>query len=456
MMKTRKRSPQKRHIGIVVLGCDKNTADAELFAGSLVSRLPEGVHVQAVSGPESLEGPPLDAVIIFTCAFIHDAKTESIETILSWTAAKEELGTPRRVYVAGCLSERYKSDLESEIPEADGFVGIHQLDALLENLADKDPAPASAAACHVPSRQRLDQKPFAYLKIADGCDRSCTFCIIPDIKGSYVSRPKEVLLAEAADIIAAGVREINLVAQDTTEYGQDLYDNYRLANLLKDLCALPGKFWIRLLYCYPSGITEELIAQLAGQPKIVPYLDIPLQHSSPTVLKAMGRRENPEAIRALIARLRAAIPGLVLRTTMMTGFPGETEKDHRHMLAFIRELSFQWLGAFTYSPEEGSPAAAMKPQVSKKVAQRRYDAVMQAQAEITEAFNEKRAGTRTTVLVEEYDAEMGLWKARSAAEAPDVDGAIYLETENPLKPGQFLNVLFTRATLYDMYARPIL
>lgn len=439
-------------IGIVVLGCDKNTADAERFAGALEQQLPSGAEVRALSDPDAAP-PGLDAVILFTCAFIHDAKTESVETILTWTASKTDRNSPGRVYVAGCLSERYRTELEAEIPEVDGFFGIHELDALLRHVC----GPYGAGAPHLcgagPGRKRLDNKPYAFLKIADGCDRACTFCIIPGIKGGLSSIPREAVLAEAEALVRSGVRELNLVAQDTTAYGGDLYEDYRLADLLGDLCAVPGDFWVRCLYCYPSGISDALAQQMAAQPKIVPYLDIPLQHVSPRILKAMGRPEKADKIASLLARLRKAVPGIVFRTTMLTGFPGETEEDHQAMLYFMAAQRFEWLGAFTYSPEEGSPAASMRPKVPAVVARKRRDAVMELQAGITEAFNRGREDVRELVLVEEFEEETGLWKGRSRSEAPEVDGMILIEGGPELRPGQFVTVELTRADLYDMYAR---
>lgn len=439
----------KPNIGIVVLGCDKNTADAEHFAGGLEKRLPKGGTVLACANPDDVP-PDLDVVIIFTCAFIHDAKVESIEMILAWTALKAERGTPGRVYVAGCLAERYRKELEAEIPEVDGFFGVHELDLLFERLGEIYIEPNAGSSDGLVARKRLVPASYAFLKIADGCDRACTFCVIPRIKGAFNSVPREMLLADASALVASGVREINLVAQDTTAYGKDLYRDYGLAELLEDLCAIPGDFWIRCLYCYPNGITDALIRQMIAQPKIAPYLDIPLQHISPPVLKAMGRPEKARDVAALLRRLREEIPGLVLRTTMLTGFPGEGEGDHQAMLQFITEHAFEWLGAFTFSPEEGSPAARMKGRVAPSLARRRREAVMELQAGITERFNKNREGSEALVLVEEFDPEMGLWKGRSRAEAPDVDGMVLVKSDVPLQPGQFVRVKLTEAVLYDI------
>ena len=436
-------------VGIVVLGCDKNTADAEHFAGLLEKRLPASTKILSLVEPDkTITG--LDAVVIFTCAFIHDAKEESVAAILEWTEFRAAHGSPRTLYVAGCLSQRYKKELEAEMPEVDGFFGIHELDALANRLC----AESVVTPRELPPRKRLTEKPYAFLKIGDGCGRGCTFCIIPAIKGRRaVSVPKENILADAAALIASGVRELNLVAQDITEYGKDCYSKYRLADLLAELCALRGDFWVRCLYCYPTGITDALLEQLAGQPKITPYLDIPLQHVSPAILRAMGRPEKTTYVLGLLDKLRSRVPGIVVRTTMMVGFPGETEADHRAMLDFIHTQAFPWLGAFIYSPEEDTPASSLKRRASKRIAQQRHDAVMQAQAAITERFNQGRVGTVEQVLVEGYDADMGLWKGRSRAEAPEVDGMILIEHDGELETGRMVQVRLTRAEVYDMYGR---
>lgn len=440
-------------IGILVLGCDKNMADAEHFAGVLKRRLPGNTEIRSIEAPDD-NAAGLNAIVIFTCAFIHDAKEESIEAILAWTAFRRDQGAPRAIYVAGCLSQRYKKELEAEMPEVDGFFGIHELDTLADRLCSHSSRRLPVSTCRFPVRKRLSKNPYAFLKIADGCDRKCTFCIIPAIKGRIsVSIPKDNVLADAAALITSGVRELNLVAQDITGYGKDCYSTYRLADLLADLCALPGDFWIRCLYCYPVGITNALLEQLACQPKIVPYLDLPLQHVSPAVLKAMGRPEKTTYVANLLDKLRSKVPGIVLRTTMMVGFPGETEADHHAMLDFIHAQSFPWLGAFLYSPEEDTPAASLKNRVPKRIAQQRFDTVMQAQAEITGRFNQLRVGTTERVLIEGYDADMELWKGRSRAEAPEVDGMILIEHDGELVPGQFVQVEVTRAEVYDVYGR---
>lgn len=436
-------------VGIIVLGCDKNTADAEHMAGMLAKHAPRNTRIEGIAR-DAAAIPGLDALIIYTCGFIHDAKEESIETILEWCRQKSETGNPRRIYVVGCLSQRYTDELRKEIPEVDAFFGVNEVEkiinAVCENTAMEN-LPDDAAA-----RKQLESKPYAFLKIADGCNHSCTFCIIPTIKGAYYSRPREVLLEEAQNLVAAGIREINLVAQDITGYGRDLYPDYRLPELLRDLCAIPGEFWIRCLYCYPGGITDALVEELATQPKIVPYIDIPLQHVSPAVLKAMKRPAPEQDIKALVHKLRSAIPSLALRTTMIVGFPGETEADHEAMLDAVKEIGFEWLGAFPYCPEEGTAAASMPNQVPEDVVRERYEALMELQAEITVAFNVNREGTRTRVLVEGYDKDLNAWTARSVAEAPEVDGAILIHAHPDVRQGEFIDVELRRASLYDITA----
>lgn len=436
-------------IGIVILGCDKNTADAEHFAGALAQHLPPGTQIHSVQEPNS-QMPPMDAVIIFTCAFITDAQEESVSAILEWVHAKEEWRNPARVFVAGCLPQRYREELEQSLPEVDGFAGVHGLNQLLYTIISKRTHLTTG-----PKRKRLDSHPYAFLKIADGCNRACSFCIIPKIKGRHRSTSKETLLADAAALLNSGVREINLVAQDLTAYGKDQRMGYRLSDLLKDLCALPGDFWIRCLYCYPTGINDTLLETMASKSKIVPYLDIPLQHISPKILKSMGRKETLASVRILLNKIRARLPNVALRTTMMVGFPGETEDDHKQMLDFIQEQSFTWVGAFKYSSEVGTPAASMRPRVSARIAQRRYEAVMELQAQITAMFNESRVGKHSIVLIEAYDPVMGLWRGRSASEAPEVDGMVWVEPASNLGVGQFRKVVFTRADMYDMYARTL-
>lgn len=437
--------------GIVILGCDKNTADAEHFAGRLKSACGDRIQVVQAAAPEE-SAVDLDVIVIFSCAFILDAKTESVEMILSWIDARKTASTDPQIFVVGCLSQRYKKELEAELPEVTGFYGIDELDGLLLRLRRLCDAEGQDRDKSV-KRKRLSQVPYAFLKIADGCDRACSYCVIPEIKGRFYSVPREALLGDARALIDSGVREINVVAQDTTAYGHDLYRDYGFAQLLRDLCALPGDFWLRCLYCYPDAITPELIEVIADEKKIVPYLDVPLQHSAPSVLRAMGRSWNGVDIRALLRQLRTTIPGLVLRTTMLVGFPGETEADHQHMLQFMEEQRFEWLGAFPFSAEEGSPAAAMSAQLPAEVIQERWEAVMGLQALITGEFMAGRAGGEELVLIDAPDEDTHLWRCRSAFEAPEVDGTLYLAPAPGLAPGQWHKVRVVQAEVYDLYCR---
>ncbi|HOJ32917.1 MAG TPA: 30S ribosomal protein S12 methylthiotransferase RimO [Candidatus Hydrogenedentes bacterium] len=440
-------------IGIFILGCDKNTVDAEYLAGILAEK---GCEVIA-EPPLTM---PLDAAVVVTCGFIADAKVESIDKILELAQAKETLGNPKRLYIMGCLSQRYANDLSTEVPQIDGIVGVGQMKQLAAMiLAEKThhtlvrPVPRTSFRGALP-RQRLDTRPYAFLKIADGCNHACTFCSIPIMKGAYQSIPPHTLLREAQQLLAQGVRELNLVAQDIAGYGIDQWKSYRLPHLLKDLCSLSGTFWIRLLYCYPHGITDPLLEVMATEPKIVPYLDIPFQHFDPEVLERMGRpfgKLNPEEV---VSKVRSAMPGIVLRTTMLVGFPGESPRAHRNMLQAMERLRFERLGAFIYSPEEGTPAANFPKQVRRVTRQRRWDTVMSLQAEISAAFCASRVGSRTQVLVEDFDKDLQMYVTRSAAEAPEVDGLVYVTSEKPLALGEFIDVQITNADVYDIYAVP--
>ena len=443
-----------KRVGIITLGCDKNTVDNEYLAGLLSQ---EGCELVSMDFDGAVPSG-LDAVVVTTCGFIESAREQSVDTILEMADRKTRLGDPRCLFVAGCLSQRYGEQLMAEIPEIDGLVGVGQFARMAEMItaldagerqSDVRPEPCMRLEGRL-SRRRLDARPYAFLKISDGCNHACTFCSIPLIKGHYHSVAREILLDEARELIASGVREINLVAQDISIYGSDLGGDYRLPDLLRDLCALEGDFWIRCLYCYPGLIDEALIEALATQPKIVPYLDMPLQHLAPDVLKRMKRPHHETRIDALVGRLREAIPGLTLRTTMIVGDPGETPADHRALLAGLERLRFERLGAFEYSPEEGTPAATAPRQVGLRTRSKRWNEVMAAQMEIAEGWNQGRVGTVVRVLIDEYDEAAGLWVGRSAAEAPEVDGKIFVQSSQPLAAGQFVAVRIEEASAYDL------
>jgi ribosomal protein S12 methylthiotransferase len=439
-------------IGVVTLGCDKNTVDNEYLAGMLA-----GAGCELVTG--DLDEAEMDAVVITTCGFIGRAKEQSVQAIVDMCERKTQTGNPGRVYVAGCLAQRYADDLLNEIPEIDGLVGVGQFDKLAQIILNDAQADQRNAANLVPQvdiyrfmqRKRLDNRPHAFLKLADGCNHACTFCSIPIMKGKLRSVPPEILLQEARALVEQGVKEINLVAQDLADYGRDRWKDYRLPQLLKDLCAIDGDFWVRCFYLYPGGINDAVLETLASEPKIVPYVDMPLQHLDLGVLRRMKRPYREVNTFKLVERMRAAVPNLVLRTTMIVGFPGETEEEHENMLAGMEELRFDRLGAFQYSLEEDTPAGQIVDQVEEEVKEERWHAVMQCQAAIAEEVNHTRIGERTRVLVESYDSEQGLYVCRSYGEAPEVDGNVLLKSEEPLRVGEFVEAEITSADTYDLY-----
>lgn len=444
-------------VGIVTLGCDKNTVDNEYLAGLLEQA---GCSVVPIEAVETL--PPLDAAVVTTCGFIRSATEQSLDTLLELADAKRRSKGAFRLFVAGCLSQRYAGDLLDEIPEIDGIAGVGQFQQLADMIL-KFPAGSASGRCIVSAspvpasdfplpRTRLDQKPYAFLKIADGCNHACTFCAIPIMKGKLKSLPKETLLAEARALLASGVKELNLIAQDLTQFGMDREDQYRLPNLLEDLCALEGDFWIRCLYCYPGGITADFLAVVARQPKVVPYLDIPFQHLDPGILKRMRRPAHDLHATELVRRLREIIDGLAIRSTMMVGFPGETSSSFERLIEGIQAIQFNWLGVFKYSAEEGTRAAEYQRQVSPGVMEKRWHTVMETQADISSKLNLARVGSRARVLVESYDPILHRWIARSSCEAPDVDGRVLLHSSTPLPVGTFQEVRITGSDVYDLDA----
>lgn len=449
-------------VGLVTLGCDKNTVDNEYLAGLLDKA---GCEVVAADGPDvaSLPAGPFDTVVVTTCGFIADAKEQSVEVLVELAERKRLEGNPRRIFVAGCLSQRYAADLVREIPEIDALVGVGQFEELTALITEAKPlgkrshvhATPKVDVCRPIPRLSLGKKPYAFLKIADGCNHTCTFCAIPAMKGRYRSVAPDILLAEARALLKRGVRELALVAQDISAYGSDRKGRYRLPNLLRDLDSLPGDFWIRCLYCYPAGITDELLNVVALSRHIVPYLDIPLQHFDRDILKHMKRPGAGIDADRIIQRIRQAVPGVVLRTTLIVGFPGETPRAHKEMLDAVERLRFERLGAFVFSPEEDTPAAQMPRQVGDHTKQKRFHAVMNVQAEVSADFNETRVGSHVKVLIEEAGETPGTWIARSAAEAPEVDGCIHVSSSKPLKAGDFVTAEITQADIYDVVGRVV-
>lgn len=433
-------------VGMVSLGCPKNQMDAELMLARIKNA---GFELIADSGLA-------DVVIINTCGFIEDAKKESIEQIIEFGKLKDE-GRIKRIIVTGCMAERYREELVKELPECDAVLGLGAngdiVEALQSVLKGERVARFPEKSCWSMDGERLQTTPdfFAYLRIGDGCDNCCTYCAIPQIRGRLRSRGMETIIGEAHKLVENGVKELILVAQDTTLYGVDLYGRPVLPELLEKLCEIGGLRWIRLLYCYPEHITDRLLGVIAAQEKIVKYMDIPIQHASGSVLAAMNRPGDRNTLTEKIKKIRAAVPGIVLRTTVMTGFPGEGEDEFDELCDFIREMRFERLGCFAFSPEEGTAAASMPDQVEEKEKQRRRDIVMQEQSRISDDYNSAQVGKTLEVLVESYDRYAGCWFGRSAADAPDIDGKVFLTCpRSGIKPGDMVQVLITDSMDWDL------
>lgn len=432
-------------VGMVSLGCPKNQMDAELMLAKLEQA---GYEITAESGLAQV-------VIVNTCGFIEDAKQESIDNILEFAQLKKEKQI-KKIIVTGCLAERYQQELAQELPECDAVLGLGAngdiVQAVEQVMAGQTVRSFPPKSCWSLEGDRLQTTPhfFAYLRIADGCDNRCTYCAIPGIRGGLRSRPMENILAEAKKLVADGVRELVLVAQDTTVYGQDLYGECLLPALLRELCGIEDLKWIRLLYCYPEHISDELLDTIAAEEKVLNYMDIPIQHASGAVLRRMNRPGDRNSLTALVERIRSRIPAMVLRTTVMTGFPGETKQDFEELCEFIKEAQFQRLGCFAFSPEEGTAAAEMPDQVSDKVKCRRRDIVMEEQSRISDRYNESLIGTTQTVLVESFDKYAECWFGRSEGDAPDIDGKVFFVPDRPVKPGDFVQVRITDTMDWDL------
>lgn len=453
---------KKPRIGLVTLGCDKNTVDMEHVAGALARRGCE-VRVAPMDPDECRQD--FDAVVVLTCGFIADAKIQSVESLVAWAERKKETGRPARLYAAGCLVQRHPGELQKELPEVDGWVGVGQVADLVASVT-RPPAGEGCTALvrarpsmdEVPAqpRLRLESGPAAWLKIADGCNHRCAFCAIPAIKGPFASLPREFVLGEARSLVRQGVRELNLIAQDITAYGNDLYPDYRLPELLRDLCAVPGDFRVRCLYAYPGGITDRLLDVMAGEGKVVPYLDIPLQHLVPEMLKKMRRPSATLGTARLLSRIRKRLPGAVLRTTLIAGFPGETREIFREAVSLLKEYRFHWLGVFAYSPEEGTPAERFPDLPTESTRERRRLRLLEAQAAVTAELNAARVGAVERLLVEHREPESGLWQCRGPFEAPEVDGTIWLSAApGAVAAGDFVDARITASGIYDVFASPL-
>ena len=430
----------------VSLGCDKNLVDTEMMLGMLRER------GYSFTDDET----EADIAVVNTCCFIGDAKEESIDTLLE-LGERKKTGRLKCLIATGCLAQRYREEILSEIPEVDALVGTMAIDEITVAI---DEALGGRGSCYY---RDLDSAPpvrrdrvvttgghFAYLKIAEGCDKRCTYCIIPKVRGGYRSIPIEELVAQAEKLAEGGVRELILVAQETTLYGVDLYGEKSLPRLLHRLAEINDIYWIRLLYCYPEEITEELIDTIAGEPKICHYLDIPIQHASDRVLKRMGRRTSQEEFRQWIGRLREKIPDICLRTTLISGFPGETQEDFEELYRFVNEMEFDRLGVFPYSQEEGTAAAEMPDQIEDPVKESRRDELMELQQAIAFEKAEEMVGRVFTVMVEGKAADEDVYVTRTYRDAPDVDGYLFLNTTASLMTGDFVKVLVTDSNEYDL------
>lgn len=435
-----------RKVLFISLGCDKNLADSEEMLGMLVENGYE------ITNEES----EAEVIVINTCAFIHDAKEESVNSILEMAQYKEN-GKLKALLVTGCLAQRYQKEITEEIPEVDAVLGTGSWDELIQAL-DKvfegekyldfqsiDRLPRAAGKRVITTGGYYD-----YLKIAEGCDKCCTYCIIPKLRGKYRSIPMEKLAAQAESLASQGVRELIVVAQETTVYGQDLYGEKSLHILLKKLCRIPGIQWIRILYCYPEEIYPELIQTMKEERKICHYLDLPIQHCNNRILKRMGRRTTKEELIQIVETLRKEIPDIILRTTLITGFPGETQEEHEELMEFIDTMEFDRLGVFTYSAEEDTPAARMPDQIDEEEKQRRQAELMELQQEISIDKGNARIGSEVEVMVEGKVADENAYVARTYGDAPGVDGYLFINTDTQLMSGDFAMVHVTGALEYDL------
>lgn len=427
---------------LISLGCDKNLVDSEVMLGLLN----KAGHQLTNDETEA------DVVVVNTCAFISDAKEESINTIIEMGELKKT-GKLKKLIVAGCLSQRYKDEIMKELPEIDVIIGATNYDKIVEAIGtDEESIVDDINYTPRPIAERIvtTNASMAYFKIAEGCNKLCTYCIIPHIRGRYRSMPMDSLIASAEKLASDGIKELVLVAQETTLYGVDLYGEKKLPELLTKLSEIEGIEWIRLLYCYPEEITDELIEVMATNPKICHYVDIPIQHSENAILKRMGRRTSREDIVELVGRLRTAMPDIAIRTTLISGFPGETQELHDGLVDFVDECEFDRLGVFTYSPEEGTPAAEYEDHVDGELAVKWRDEIMELQQEISYEKNQQMIGSTQKVLIEGYLVDDDVYVGRTYRDAPGVDGIVFVSAPYELISGSFVDVKITEANEYDL------
>ena len=430
----------------IALGCDKNLVDAEVMLGLLASRGYEMTNLEEEA----------DIIVVNTCCFIQEAKEESIEQILEMAKYKIE-GNLKALVVTGCMAQRYEQEVMNEIPEVDAVIGTTSYDKILD-VIDEVLAGEQSLLVESPDHNPVTTTKrllttgghYAYLKIAEGCNKRCTYCIIPKIRGSFRSVPMEDIITEAKDLASRGVKELILIAQETTLYGIDLYGDKHLPALLKELCKIPELYWIRVLYAYPEEITEELLLTMKEEPKICNYLDIPIQHCNNDVMNRMGRKTTKEDLVRIIQQIRKILPDVALRTTLITGFPGETREQHEELIDFVREMEFERLGVFTYSQEEGTPAASMEDQLPEEVKKSRQGEIMEAQQEIAFKTGESFIGREVLVMIEGNVADENAYVGRTYRDAPGVDGLIFVNTNTTLVSGDFVHVTVTGAIEYDL------
>ncbi len=444
-------------VGFVSLGCPKNQLDTEVMLHEVASA---GYEIT----PEDIEA---DVIIINTCGFIESAKKESIEQILDVAWLKKNR-TLKAIIVTGCLAERYRESILEEFPEVDAVLGvgsIHNIVEAIEAVTVKKKKGSKRKYSSFEDKEtvrlggdRILTTPeyMAYLKIAEGCDNRCAYCAIPSIRGKFRSRPMEEIVEEAKQMEALGVKELCIVAQDITRYGMDLYGEYRLAPLLHAITEVTSIPWIRLLYCYPDKVTDELIAEIRDNPRILKYMDLPIQHISDHMLRAMNRHGDSAMVRGVIEKLRREIPDMVIRTTFIVGFPGETEEDFEELCEFVKEAKFEHAGVFTYSREEGTAAYDMSDQIDEQVKQDRMDLLMREQLEINEARNQSMIGKTVTVLCEDYDPVGAIHFGRGVEDAPEIDGKIYFRSDVRIAPGSFVQVKIREVMDYDLIGRAVM
>ncbi|NLP46238.1 MAG: 30S ribosomal protein S12 methylthiotransferase RimO [Epulopiscium sp.] len=441
-------------IAFVSLGCDKNLIDSENMLGLLKEA---GFNL-------IIDEAQAEVIVINTCCFIQEAQEESIDTILQMALYKKE-GKCKALIVTGCMAERYKKEIMQEIPEIDGIIGTTAYDQIvpvIQKVLQGEKVEAfSDLHRHIEIEgKRILSTPgyYAYLKIAEGCNNHCSYCIIPKIRGNYRSRSIESLLQEAKTLVQEGVRELIIVAQDVTRYGQDLYNEKKLPELLTQLCQIEDLRWIRLLYCYPEEITDELIQVMVKEPKICRYIDMPIQHANDDILRRMGRRSNQKQLRKVMEKLRQAMPDICLRTTLITGFPGETQEQFEDLYAFVKEMKFDRLGVFTYSREEGTKAATFSNQIPEEIKEERRNQLMELQQKISAELSKQMIGQKVEVLIEGQLPEQGVYCGRTYKDAPDVDGMVFVpvkSTFNDLLSGDFITVRIQEAYEYDVVGEMI-